>query len=80
MVSQPPGIRGLILAPSNSGKSILLQNIILDIYRGCFEKIYIFSPSIHIDNVWLPVKDYLERDLKQIEDEKNSLFLIRLMR
>jgi preprotein translocase subunit SecA len=27
MVSQPPGIRGLILAPSNNGKSFLLQKI-----------------------------------------------------
>ena len=42
IVSKLPGVRGMILAPSNSGKSILLQNIILDIYRNCFEKIYIF--------------------------------------
>ena len=80
MVSQLPGVRGLILAPSHSGKSVLLQNIILDIYRNCFEQMFIFSPSIHIDNVWLPVKDYLEHDLKQIEDEKINSLLIHLMR
>ena len=38
MVSQLP-TRALIVAPSNSGKSLLLQNIILDIYKGCFEKV-----------------------------------------
>ena len=33
MVSELP-TRALTVAPSNSGKSVLLQNIILDIYRG----------------------------------------------
>ena len=54
----------IILAPSGSGKTILLQNMILDIYRGCFERIFIWSSSIHIDSVWLPVKDYIEKTLK----------------
>ena len=31
--------------------------------RGVFEKIYIFSPSIGIDDGWIPVKKYLEEDL-----------------
>ena len=32
-------------------------------YRGVFEKIYIFSPSINIDDSWIPVKKYIEEDL-----------------
>ena len=35
-------VRSIILGPSGVGKGVLLQNMILDIYRGCFERIYIF--------------------------------------
>ena len=38
-------IRSIILGPSGSGKSILLQSMILDIYRGMFDQIYIFQPK-----------------------------------
>jgi hypothetical protein len=60
--------RALIVAPSNNCKSALLQNIILNFYRGCFEKRIIISTSIFIDNVWKPVLDYCEKELKQCED------------
>ena len=73
MVSELP-TRALIVAPSNSGKSVLLQNIILDIYRGCFERVYIFSPSIHIDAVWKPVLVYGTHTLKQHETEREHFY------
>ena len=50
--------RSIVLGPSGSGKTILLQNLILDVYRNCFSRIYIASPSIHVDTVWNPVKKY----------------------
>ena len=31
-------VRGIILGPSGSGKDIVLQNMILDIYKDCFER------------------------------------------
>jgi hypothetical protein len=37
-------VRSIILGPSGSRKTILLQNMVLDIYRDCFSRIYIFSP------------------------------------
>ena len=46
----------IITGPSGSGKGILLQSMILDIYRDVFERIYIWSPSISVDSNWLPVK------------------------
>ena len=67
-------VKSLIVAPSNSGKSILLQNMILDIYRGCFEKVYIFSPSIHIDGVWAPEKQYLKDELEQVETDRDRYY------
>ena len=56
-------LRSMILAPSGSGKTVLLQNMILDIYRGCFNRIYIFSPSIDIDHTWRPVKDHIAKEI-----------------
>ena len=47
---------GIFLGPSKSGKTVTLISLIL-------ERIYIFSPSIDIDDGWIPVKKYIEEDL-----------------
>ena len=65
-------MRSIVLGPSGSGKTILLQNMILDIYDGCFDKIYIFSPSVNLDHTWLPVKEYIKTKLKIKEDDKED--------
>ena len=49
-------IRSIVLGPSGSGKPVLLTNLIVDVYKGCFSRIYIFSPSIDVDATWKPVK------------------------
>ena len=38
---------GIFLGPSKSGKTVALISMILEQYRGVFEKIYIFSPSVN---------------------------------
>ena len=53
-------IRSIVLGPSGSGKTVLLTNLILDIYKGCFSRVYIFSPSINVDQTWAPVKNTLK--------------------
>lgn len=63
-------MRAMVVGPSGSGKSVLLSNMILDIYKGCFSRIYIFSPSVDIDQTWQPVKDYIEKELKPEKDEE----------
>ena len=35
-----------------------------------FSRIYIFSPSIDIDDTWLPVKKYISEELTVTEDEQ----------
>ena len=64
-------IRSIILGPSGSGKTVLLQNMVLDIYKGCFNRVYIFSPSIDVDASWLPVKKYIEKEMgvKRTDDD-----------
>ena len=41
---------GIFLGPSKSGKTVAVMSMILEQYCGVFEKIYIFSPSINIDD------------------------------
>ena len=67
-------VRGILLGPSGSGKGVLLQNMILDIYRDCFERVYIFSPSINVDHTWLPVKSYLDNKINLSEDEPSLYY------
>ena len=70
VVSKLP-MRAVILGPSGSGKSILLQNFILDIYHKCFSRIYIFSPSINVDyQTWQPVKDMITKEITNNDDEQ----------
>ena len=57
------------MGPSGAGKCVLLQNMILDIYRDCFERVYIFSPSINVDHTWLPAKSYSDSKIHLSEDE-----------
>ena len=65
-------MRSIVLGPSGSGKTILLQNMILDIYEGCFDKIYIFSPSVNLDHTWIPVKEYIKEKMKIKDDDKED--------
>lgn len=67
-------IRSVILGPSGSGKTVLLQSMILDIYRDCFDRIYIFSPSIEVDHTWKPVKEYIEKSLKIQHTDKEPIY------
>ena len=44
--------------------------MILDIYKGCFSRIHIWSPPIYVDNAWKPVKDYIRDHIKPNDREK----------
>ena len=63
-------MRSMVVGPSGSGKSVLLINMILYIYKGCFSRVYIWSPSIEVDNTLKPVKDYIRDCIKPNDREK----------
>ena len=69
-------LRAILLGSSGTGKTILIQNMILKIYRNLFERIYIyiyiFSPSIHVDSAWDEVKKYLSNTKRK--DSEPELF------
>ena len=67
-------LRMVLLAPSGAGKTVLLANLVLNIYRGCFERIYVFSPSIDIDSTWEPVRKFQNDKLKISEKSKEKLY------
>ena len=59
---------GIFLGPSKSGKTVALISAILEQYRtadgsSVFERIYIFSPSIEVDDGWRPVKEFIEKEM-----------------
>ena len=48
----------MLVAPSGAGKTVLLTNMILGIYKGCFSRIYVWSPSIIlVNNTVFPAPD-----------------------
>ena len=63
-------MRAMIIGPSGSGKSTLLVSMILDIYRGAYERIFLWSPSVNLDSIWLPVKKYSKEGLKVDTDKE----------
>ena len=67
-------LRMILLAPSGSGKTVLLSNLILNIYRGCFERIFVFSPSIELDKTWELVKKYQSEVIRADEKGKDKLY------
>ena len=67
-------IRSISLGPSGSGKTVLLQNMIVNIYRDCFNRIYVFSPSIDVDSSWEPVNKYIENDMKVQHTDEDPIY------
>ena len=63
-------MRSMLVGPSGSGKTVRLTNMILDMSKGCFSRIYIWSPSIEVGQTWKPVKDYIRDHTKPNDREK----------
>ena len=69
-------MRSLTVGPGSSGKTVMLSSLILDKdkYRGCFSRIYIWSPSIKVDDSWGPVRDYIKNELGHDEEKEGPCF------
>ena len=64
--------RSVMLGPSGTGKTTVICNLLLNHYRGCFEKIYIWSPTMAVDKTWDSVKEYCKKELKQVENKHDK--------
>jgi GTPase SAR1 family protein len=68
-------LRMVIAGPSGCGKTLLIVSCITDLYKrrdgkSVFKRIYVFSPSVHADPAWLPVKKFVRETLKVPEAEE----------
>ena len=48
---------------------MLITNLIENVYRDCFERIYIISPSISVDDSWKSTTKYLNNSITVGENE-----------
>ena len=70
--------RSIIVSASQGGKGILIENLVLKIYRGCFERIWIVSPTAHIDEAYKEVIKYIQKELN-VDNKKNNFCLMSMM-
>ena len=70
--------RWLFCGRSGSGKTLTLQNMILNksLYRGCWDYTILMGPTIKIDDQWRPVMDYMKEHLGQGLDDKSKPCII----
>jgi hypothetical protein len=63
--------RMYMCAPSGSGKTVVLMNMLFKFYRKYFHKIYIFSGNYYDDDVYRVLDDILPEE--QIIDNKDEI-------
>ena len=69
--------RAIVFGPSGSGKSVLLVSLILDIYKDVFQRVFVFSPSVDHDSIWLPVKN-MYRTISALTLKKNNASFLNI--
>jgi hypothetical protein len=48
--------------------------MITRLYKGCYERVYVWSPSIDLDSTWLAVKKYSEESLGVDQSKEKTFF------
>ena len=62
----------ILAAPTASGKTMIILNLLLRYYKDMFARIWMFSPSIKLDPQYAPLRKYLEK----MTDQQLSLIHI----
>ena len=70
---------GMLLGPSKSGKTVALISMLLDQYRtasgeSVWERLYVFSPPVRIDDAWKPVIKFIEQEMGVNMEREKVLF------
>ena len=52
----------ILAAPTASGKTMIILNLLLRYYKDMFARIWFFSPSIKLDLQYAPIRKYLEKN------------------
>ena len=51
----------VLAAPTASGKTVVLLNLLLRYYKDEFARVWFFSPSIKLDPQYSPLRKYLDK-------------------
>ena len=62
--------RLLCCGASNSGKGIAVQSLILQVFRGQFQRVYYFSKTAGVDHTLEPIEKYVRKELRVPEEEE----------
>jgi hypothetical protein len=63
----------ILAAPTASGKTMIILNILLRYYKDMFARIWMFSPSIKLDPQYAPLRKYLEK-MSPDQDKEPLMF------
>ena len=69
-----PPFRVAFVGVSGSGKGVAMLDLLLRHYRGCFERIYLNSPSASIDKGWDPLRKYISEELGVDQSKEKTIF------
>ena len=69
-----PPLRYGFCGVSGSGKGVCMLDLLLRHYRGCFERIYLYSPSANLDKGWDPLRKYVQNELHVDPDKEKWCF------
>ena len=64
-------------ASSMGGKSNMLVKLLTEVWRhedgkSCFSRIYVFSPSVTIDPIWVPVRKMIEEEILDMRNPNHN--------
>ena len=69
-----PPCNGVFIGPSKSGKTCCIVDSICRLYRNVFARVYIWSPSVHSDPSWEPVRKYITDALGVDQSKEPCMF------
>ncbi len=69
----------LLIANKGAGKTTTLCNI-MRYYRGHFDEIHLFSPTVHLDNKWACMIDEFELDDEHIHESYEEKYVKKLVK
>ena len=55
----------------------MLVKLITEVWRhedgkSCFERIYVFSPSVSVDPIWMPVREMIENEILDMRNPNHA--------
>ena len=55
----------------------MLVKLLTEVWRhedgkSCFSRIYVFSPSVHIDPIWMPVRMMIEEEILDLSNPNHA--------